>query len=201
LGGRAIIKTLSKNKMNRVTISIPKNIDLDFRQKAALKFSFRRGWYGKAILEAIELWINQQTRKFENIPIETRNYLWNKFKENINFDSDDPQLMLESIVDHFKNLKYAENIRYEMNNNKIIIKKENPFDSYIPYLITRENDSIFLNCPIKAITGAALKELTGEEYDITSSENSLIYAYNKSKILDKELQHENMSEVHLSQSL
>ena len=88
-----------------------------------------------------------------------------------------------------------------MNNNKIIIKKENPFDSYIPYLITRENDSIFLNCPIKAITGAALKELTGEEYDITSSENSLIYAYNKSKILDKELQHENMSEVHLSQSL
>jgi hypothetical protein len=187
--------------MNRVTISIPKNIDLDFRQKAALKFSFRRGWYGKAILEAIELWINQQTKKLENIPDETRNYLWNKVKDEINADTDDPQVMIENIVDHFKNLKYAENVRYEMNNNKIIIRKENPFDSYIPYLITRKNDSIYLNCPIKAIAGAALKELTGEEYYITSNENSLIYAYNESKFLDKELQYENKSAVHSTQSL
>jgi hypothetical protein len=43
------MKSKSENKMNRVTISIPKDLDLNFRQKAALKFSFRRGWYGKAI--------------------------------------------------------------------------------------------------------------------------------------------------------
>jgi hypothetical protein len=195
------MKSKSENKMNRVTISITKDLDLNFRQKAALKFSFRRGWYGKAILEAIELWITQQTKKFEDIPDETSNYLWNRVKRKINADTDDPQQMVESIVDHFKNLKYAENIRYEMNNNKIIIKKENPFESYIPYLITRENDSIYLNCPVKAIAGAALKELTGEDYYITSNENSLIYAYNESKFLDKELLHEKTSAVHSSQSL
>jgi hypothetical protein len=195
------MKSKSENQMNRVTISIPKDLDLNFRQKAALKFSFRRGWYGKAILEAIELWITQQTKKFEDIPDETSNYLWNRIKRKINADTDDPQQMVESIVDHFKNLKYAENIRYEMNNNKIIIKKENPFESYIPYLITRENDSIYLNCPVKAIAGAALKELTGEDYYITSNENSLIYAYNESKFLDKELLNEKTSAVHSSQSL
>lgn len=187
--------------MNRVTLSIPKDIDLNFRQKAALKFSFRRGWYGKAILEAIELWITHQTKKFDDIPDETKNYLWNMVKDKINPDTDEPQEILESIVDYFQNLKYAENIRYEMNKNKIIIRKENPFESFIPYLITCENDSIFLNCPVKAIAGAALKDITGENYYITSNENSLIYSFDESKFLDKELLLEKTSAVHSSQSL
>ncbi len=187
--------------MNRVTLSIPKDIDLNFRQKAALKFSFRRGWYGKAILEAIELWITHQTKKFDDIPDETKNYLWSKVRDKINPDTDEPQEIVESVVDYFQNLKYTENIRYEMNKNKIIIRKENPVESYIPYLITRENDSIFLNCPVKAITGAALKDLTGDEYNITSNENSLIYSFDESKFLDKELLLEKTSAIHSSQSL
>ncbi len=192
---------MKSRSMNRVTLSIPKDIDLNFRQKAALKFSFRRGWYGKAILEAIELWITHQTKKFDDIPDETKNYLWNMVKNKINHDTDEPEEIVESVVDYFQNLKYTENIRYEMNKNKIIIKKENPFDSYIPYLVTRENDSIFLNCPVKAIAGAALKDITGDEYYITSNENSLIYSFDESKFLDKELLLEKTSAVHSSQSL
>ncbi|MGO9387065.1 MAG: hypothetical protein ACLPWD_03350 [Methanobacterium sp.] len=192
---------MKSRSMNRVTLSIPKDIDLNFRQKAALKFSFRRGWYGKAILEAIELWITHQTKKFDDIPDETKNYLWSKVRDKINPDTDEPQEIVESVVDYFQNLKYTENIRYEMNKNKIIIRKENPVESYIPYLITRENDSIFLNCPVKAITGAALKDLTGDEYNITSNENSLIYSFDESKFLDKELLLEKTSAIHSSQSL
>ncbi len=192
---------MKSKSMNRVTLSIPKDIDLNFRQKAALKFSFRRGWYGKAILEAIELWITHQTKKFDDIPDETKNYLWSKVRDKINPDTDEPQEIVESVVDYFQNLKYTENIRYEMNKNKIIIRKENPVESYIPYLITRENDSIFLNCPVKAITGAALKDLTGDEYNITSNENSLIYSFDESKFLDKELLLEKTSAIHSSQSL
>ena len=192
---------MKSESMNRVTLSIPKDIDLNFRQKAALKFSFRRGWYGKAILEAIELWITHQTKKFDDIPDETKNYLWSKVRDKINPDTDEPQEIVESVVDYFQNLKYTENIRYEMNKNKIIIRKENPVESYIPYLITRENDSIFLNCPVKAITGAALKDLTGDEYNITSNENSLIYSFDESKFLDKELLLEKTSAIHSSQSL
>jgi len=174
----------NKKKMNRVTISVPSDIDLSFRQKAAIKFAFKRGWYGKAIIEAIEFWIAHHSDKAPEIPDETKDFLWNKVRDKIKVDSDDPQIIVESVVDHFKNLKFADNIRYEMNEDKVIIKKENPLESYAPYLVTRENNSILLNCPVKATATAALRELTGRDYNIHSNENSLLYVYNGSESLE-----------------
>lgn len=187
--------------MNRVTISIPEEIDLNFRQKAAIKFAFRRGWYGKAILEAIELWITMHTKKFQDIPDESKNILWHEISDEIKVNSDDPYKVTESILNYFNNLKYADNIRYEMNDDKILIKKTNSLESYVPYLITNENGSILLNCPVKAVTDAALKELTGSKYNIISNENSLLYTYETSKFQDKKLPHEKMSTVNSSQLL
>lgn len=191
----------SNKKMNRVTISIPEEIDLNFRQKAAIKFAFRRGWYGKAILEAIELWITMHTKKFQDIPDESKNILWHEISDEIKVNSDDPYKVTESILNYFNNLKYADNIRYEMNDDKILIKKTNSLESYVPYLITNENGSILLNCPVKAVTDAALKELTGSKYNIISNENSLLYTYETSKFQDKKLPHEKMSTVNSSQLL
>jgi len=42
------------SKMNRVTISIPSKLDLRFRQFASTECSFKRGWYGKAVINAIK---------------------------------------------------------------------------------------------------------------------------------------------------
>jgi len=189
-------------KMNRVTISIPRDIDLSFRQKAAIKFAFKRGWYGKAILEAIEFWITHHTGKTKEITEDTKNYLWKKVRDNIDIDdSCDPQDVLESVVDYFNRLKFVENIRYEMDEQKILIRKEGPLESYAPYLITREDESIYFNCPVKAIAGAALKEFTGNDYDITSNKSLLLYVYDKSKFLDNKLQQEKSSAVYSSQLL
>lgn len=189
----------NKKKMNRVTISVPSDIDLSFRQKAAIKFAFKRGWYGKAIIEAIEFWITHHSDRNAEVGEETKDYLWNKVRDQIKVKSDDPQLIVESVVNHFKNLKFADNIKYEIDENKIFIKKENPLESYAPYLITRENNSIFLNCPVKATATAALKELTGRDYSIRSNENSLLYVYNGSKSL--EFIQEKTSAADLSQFL
>ena len=49
--------------INRVTISVHEDVDLIFRRNAAIKFEFRRGWYGKAILEDMKLWIKNQKSK------------------------------------------------------------------------------------------------------------------------------------------
>jgi len=46
-------------KMVRNTISVPENLDLLFRTLASTKFKFKKGWYGRAIAEAIELWIKE----------------------------------------------------------------------------------------------------------------------------------------------
>jgi hypothetical protein len=39
---------------NRVTLSIPSKLDLRFRQFASTENQFKRGWYGKAIINAIK---------------------------------------------------------------------------------------------------------------------------------------------------
>ena len=190
----------TKNKRNRVTISVPQDIDLDFRKKAAIYFSFQRGWYGKAVLEAIKLWITFHSEPKKEISNDTKNYLWNNFRDKIQVDSDDPVKIIDSIVDYFKNVSYSGDIKYKMDRNNIILKKENAFESYIPYLITCKDNSIFLNCPVESIADAALSELTGKEYNVISS-NTLIYSREKVISLDKETPNQKTLIAYSNQSL
>lgn len=44
-------------KFNRVTISVPPDVDLEFRKRASLKNGFQRGWYGKSVVEAFKIWV------------------------------------------------------------------------------------------------------------------------------------------------
>jgi hypothetical protein len=187
-------------KINRVTISVPKDIDLDFRKKAAIYFSFRRGWYGKAVLEAIKLWITHHSKPKENIPNETKNYLWNHFRNKINVDSDDPEEIIDSIVDYFRNVKYVGDITYKIDWSNIALKKKNSFESYIPNLLSFNGSSIFLNCPVESVADAALCELTGRKYNVIHS-NILIYSLDEPRSLDREIQNQKTLSAYSNQSL
>lgn len=191
-----LIHKKRKGKRNRVTISIPQDIDLDFRKKSAIYFSFERGWYGKAVLEAIKLWITYHSRLKDEIPHETKNYLWNCFRNEIDVASNDPVDLIDSIVDHFEHLKYLGDIKYKVDGNNVILKKENSFESYIPLLISFIDDSIFLNCPLESIIDEALTELTGQKYNIISG-NTVIYS---PKSLDKEIQNQRTLTAYSNQS-
>jgi hypothetical protein len=163
--------------INRVTISVPEDVDLIFRRNAAIKFAFRRGWYGKAILEAMQLWITHQTSKKCDISDEDRDYLWNIFKEKIDINSDDPEDIVDAVVDYFENeVKYAEKINYRLNDHKLSIEKDDSLESYIPQLVIQKDGSIYLSCIVEAIATAALKDLTGKEY-IASNSHTLLHAY------------------------
>lgn len=173
-------------KRNRVTISVPQDIDLNFRKMAAIHFSFKRGWYGQAVLEAMKLWITHHSEPKNFISDDSKEYLWNIFKNNIKFDSDDPVNIIDSVVDYFSNINYMDGISYKMDEHNITIEKAKTFESYIPHLITCQDDSIFLNCPVETIADTAIAELTGKHYNITSGKNTLIYVNGKSKSLDGE---------------
>ena len=47
-------------KMGRTMIELPNGIERQFRSKVALKYGGKKGALGKAIKEAIELWLKQQ---------------------------------------------------------------------------------------------------------------------------------------------
>lgn len=198
-GGNNMINKKENKKRNRVTISVPQDIDLDFRKKAAIYFSFRRGWYGKAVLEAIKLWITHHSKPKENIPNETKNYLWNHFRDEINVNSDDPKEIIDSIIDYFENVKYVGDINYKFDGSNVILKKENSFESFIPLLLSFNGNSIFLNCPVETITDAALYELTGRKYNVIRS-STLIYSRDKARSLDKEIRSQKTLSAYSNQS-
>ena len=50
---------MTKNK--RVTITINNDLDLHFRKLASSKMLFETGWYSKAVEEAMELWIENES--------------------------------------------------------------------------------------------------------------------------------------------
>ncbi len=190
----------TNNKRNRVTISVPQDIDLNFRKKAAIYFSFERGWYGKAVLEAMKLWITHHSGAKESVSNETKSYLWNNFRDRIDVNSNEPVDIIDSIIDYFKNVKYVVKVKYKIDRNNITLKKENTFESYIPHLISRKDNSIFLNCPIETIADAALSELVGKDYNVSSS-NTLIYSLDKFRSLDREIQNQKTLLAYSNQSL
>ena len=53
---------MTKNK--RVTITINNDLDLHFRKLASSKMLFETGWYSKAVEEAMELWIENESLYF-----------------------------------------------------------------------------------------------------------------------------------------
>jgi len=184
--------------INRVTISVPEDVDLIFRRNAAIKFAFRRGWYGKAILEAMQLWITHQTSKKCDISDEEKNYLWNMYKEKMDIDSDDPEEILDSIVEYFENeVKYATKINYRLNDRKIIIEQEESFESQIPQLVVRKDGSLYLSCIVEAVASAALKDLTGDEY-VTSNSHMLLHTYESTDSDAKSKQKEEVVENQLN---
>lgn len=162
-------------KMNRVTISVPHGTDLNFRKKAAIKFSFKRGWYGRAVQEAMQLWITVQTITEEDISEEKKNYLWNTFKEYVNIETNDPKEILDCIVNFFTSEpKFVDEIQYDINDKEVVIRKKGSKAGLISKLITKKNDCIIFHCPIKIIMEAALQELTGDNYVIKSEAYTMI---------------------------
>ena len=166
---------LSLAEMNRVTISVPDRTDLNFRKKAAIKFAFKRGWYGRAVIEAMKLWITVQNATEESIPDEKKEVLWETFKDHINIQTDDPEEILDSIAEYFTSeFKIAEEIEYDLKDDEIIVNKKGSFESLFPFLMTKKGDCIVFNCPVKIIMDIALQDLTGKKYKITESEENTI---------------------------
>ena len=53
--------TSEESEEKRVTIVIDKNLDYKFRKMASQKFRFEPKWYSKAMEEAVNLWIDENS--------------------------------------------------------------------------------------------------------------------------------------------
>ncbi|HHY00833.1 MAG TPA: hypothetical protein GX531_05615 [Methanothermobacter sp.] len=154
--------------MKRVTISIPAQTDLKFRQMASQKFKFEKGWYSKAIIEAIKFWVDKNEVYFLNDRIskvsrEIGKDIWCKTKIKWNIGSENNLKTLDSFINYFNgNYIHINELDYEICDNNIIISITNhgnrDIDNYIESFLF----------PLIMVTRSGMEEITGDQYEIRS---------------------------------
>ncbi len=53
---------MKQDSMERFTISLPKDIYIEFCQKAATENHFKKGWKGKGFLKAVEMYVGDDSK-------------------------------------------------------------------------------------------------------------------------------------------
>ena len=157
--------------LKRATVSVPQDLDYKFKKVASQKFKFEKGWYSKAMAEAMEIWL-----KYNNL-IQLKNgtnslgrfvgkLIWDEWKQNFqNIDFQTANESTNQILNQFSTKStYVENIDYHINNDdlKIYLKSYTIDDK--PNMV--ENLLTEYLQPITIITRAGIEDITGEHYKI-----------------------------------
>jgi len=166
---------LSQNK--RVTVSVDTHLDYEFRKLASQKFRFEKGWYSKAIAEAMDVWINYNevgilTGGITNIARLTGHNLWTMLKNDFNHKyQHDNADMLNDICEYFVDQSpYIENLDYQIQGEDFMISADTP-------LITQNRDCFMVEelvdrctVPLVVVLRAGIEDITHNTYKINSLE-------------------------------
>lgn len=159
------------NDLKRATVAIPCDLDYRFKKVASQKYKFEKGWYSKAMIEAMEIWL-----KYNDF-IQLKNgtnplgrflgkLIWNQWKHNFqNVDFQTPHEPTNQILNFFSNQStYMEDIDYQINNTDLKIHLKSHIMDERPDMI--ENLLTEYLQPITIITRAGIEEITGDNYKI-----------------------------------
>lgn len=155
----------------RATVSVPYDLNYRFKKVASQKFKFEKGWYSKAMVEAMEIWLNYND--FIQLKNGTKllgrflgKLIWDEWKQDFqNIDFQTFNEPTNQILNHFSSKStYVENIDYHINNDglKIYLKSYTVDDK--PDMV--ENLLTEYLQPITIITRAGIEESTGDHYKI-----------------------------------
>lgn len=160
---------MSDPLLKRATVSLPIDLDFKFRKLASRKYKFERGWYSRAVSEAMELWLISNEYTILNEGIQEVNQLmeiktWNMLKTKLNREFG-PKFSPKNVFDYFKNQSPYLELKYEMDDGRITVDlnrstKESGDESH--------GDNILYKhlIPITMVTKAMMNEITGNNYKI-----------------------------------
>lgn len=168
------MKNLS-SPTKRVTVSVDTHLDYEFRKLASQKFRFEKGWYSKAIAEAMDVWINYNelgilTGGITNIARLTGHNLWTMLKNDFNHKyHDDDANVLNDICEYFvEQSPYIENLDYKKLGEDFLINADTP-------LITQNRDCFMVEelvdrctVPLVVVLRAGIEDITNNTYKINN---------------------------------
>jgi hypothetical protein len=153
--------------MKRVNISIKEDVDLKFKKKASQKFMFERGWYSRAMNEAMESWLKKsKTMSIEeftqNFPREMGGFLWETIKKEANLDKSKPNEYIDILIESV----YGDNsqITYKIVNDEVTFFFSDKYENNPEYHLSR----MFL---LINLVRAALEDYKGIKCNIRGLEH------------------------------
>jgi len=158
--------------LKRATVSIPYGLDYKFKKLASQKFKFEKGWYSKAMVEAIDMWLRYNEfillkEGSQNIGRFLGMQMWEHLKQNLNdnLDLQSPKESIGQILNRFNNKStYIEDINCQLNNSSLKIYLKTPAiddnPNKVEDLLTQ-----YLQ-PITVITRAGIEDITNNRYKI-----------------------------------
>ncbi|MGB9979816.1 hypothetical protein [Methanobacterium sp.] len=159
------------NDLKRATVAIPRDLDYKFKKVASQKYKFEKGWYSKAMIEAMEIWLKynefiQLKNGTDSIGRFLGNLIWNKWKINFqNIDFQTPHEPTNQILNCFRNKStYVEDTNYHINNGSLKIYLKSQIIDERPDMV-EDLLTEYLQ-PITIITRAGIEEVTGNNYKI-----------------------------------
>lgn len=164
---------LSQKK--RVTVSVDSPLDYEFRKLASQKFKFEKGWYSKAIAEAMDVWINYNevgilTGGITNIARLTGRNLWTMLKDDFNHKyNQNNSDVLNDICDYFvEKSPYIENLDYKILGEDFMISADTP-------MIKQKLDCFMVEelvdrctVPLVVVLRAGIEDITNNTYKINN---------------------------------
>jgi hypothetical protein len=157
------------NNVKRITITVSSEVDLKFRQKASRLYQFEKGWYSKAVSDAMESWADEDKTphdNFVNIMNSISPEFWEKLKIDLNLDEENPFENMDSIINYFEEENdYSLKIDRDIDNIVIGLEKSNE------EINAKNLDSLMLLHIIITVIITSLEKSTHDKYEISGVEN------------------------------
>jgi len=151
--------------LKRVTIGIDSELDLKIRKKASQKYQFEKGWYSKAVAEAMELWATEDTSSLMNLNTLMNSMnpkIWEKLKSELNINEETPFENMESILNYF-NQENDHTLKIDRDGDNMVIELKNNDNSDIE----KNLETLMILHIILKIIISSLEETTKNKFEIS----------------------------------
>nr|WP_319373808.1 hypothetical protein [uncultured Methanobacterium sp.] len=154
--------------MKRKTITVDEAVDLKFRKKASQIYHFEKGWYSKAVADAMKDWASESKALSTDVNDLMNNInpdSWETLKSELNMGDNDLFENMEDFINYINNESNYD-LKIDREGDNITVKLENNIDSTINNPESNLKTLMMLHLVLKIIL-FSLEEATKNKYVIS----------------------------------
>jgi hypothetical protein len=113
--------------VKRVTITVDSDVDIKFRKKASQKYQFEKGWYSKAVVDAMDSWATENSNDSADVNSLMNSInpeYWEILKLELNIEENDPFENMEDFINYINN-ESSYDLKIDREGNNIMVELKN----------------------------------------------------------------------------